>query len=111
MISPRKETKSYGMGVEIDGDYHAGQTALLIDDLVSQADSKVEALAKLKAAGLHVTDLMMLIDRQQGGKALLESQGYRVHTAVTIQDLLTRYHQTGSIDEAQLEKTKQYLGL
>lgn len=111
MISPRKDSKSYGMGVEIDGAYQAGQTALLIDDLVSQADSKIEALAKLKAAELKVTDLLMLVDRQQGGKALLEQQGYRVHVATTISDLLQHYHQTGAIEESRYQEVTKYLGL
>lgn len=111
MISPRKDSKSYGMGVEIDGDYKAGQTALLIDDLVSQADSKLEALAKLKAAELQVTDLLMLVDRQQGGKTLLESQGYAVHVTATISDLLNRYRHTSAIDEARYAEVINYLGL
>ena len=111
MISPRKETKSYGMGVEIDGDYQAGQTVLLIDDLVSKADSKLEALDKLKAAGLRVTDLMMLVDRQQGGKALLEDLGYKVHIISDINELLNRYRQTGAVDEARYQEVTNYLGL
>lgn len=111
MISPRQVSKSYGLGVEIDGDYQPGQTALLIDDLVSQADSKLEALAKLGAAGLHVTDLMMLLDRQQGGKALLEAQGYRVHLIATIEDLLRRYRETNAINSVRYQEVMAYLEL
>ena len=44
MISPRKETKAYGLGVAIDGEYKEGQRVLLVDDLISPGDSKFDAI-------------------------------------------------------------------
>ncbi len=111
MISPRKENKNYGLGVAIDGDYQTGQTALLIDDLVSQADSKFEALATLDKAGLIVKDLLMVIDRQQGGATLLAEKGYSLYFAATISQLLARYRQTAAITEERYQQTCEYLGI
>ncbi len=111
MISPRKGTKSYGLGVEIDGDYQPGQRVLLIDDLVSRGDSKFEALATLEHAGLKVEDVMMVIDRQQGGSETLEQNGYKVHFAANISQLLMRYRKTGAINEKRFGEVCDYLGL
>jgi uridine monophosphate synthetase len=111
MISPRKEAKSYGLGVPIDGDYQTGQTVLLVDDLVSRGDSKFEFLNILEKAGLVVKDLLMVIDRQQGGAETLREKGYNVYFAATISDLLARYRTTGAIDEARYNEVRSYLGL
>jgi len=111
MISPRKEAKNYGLGVMIDGAFEPGQRVLLVDDLVSKGDSKFEVLNLLEQTGLVVEDLLMVIDRQQGGSELLQAKGYNVHFAATISQLLSRYLQTGAIDQNRYEQVCEYLGL
>ena len=43
----------------------------MLDDLVTTGGSKLEALAPLLDAGLKVKDVVVLVDREQGGKAEL----------------------------------------
>ncbi|NTU56398.1 MAG: orotate phosphoribosyltransferase, partial [Anaerolineales bacterium] len=50
MIYPRKEAKSYGTKAEIEGEYHAGETVVIIDDLATTGRSKFEAIEKLTGA-------------------------------------------------------------
>lgn len=111
MISPRKGDKAYGLGVAIDGDYQPGQHVLLVDDLVSRGDSKFEALQVLEKAGLIVEDLLMVIDRQQGGVEALKAKGFGVHFTITISQMLDRYQATGKMDEAHYNTVRDYLGL
>ena len=66
MITPR-EAKTHGAGDAINGAYAPGQTALVIDDLVTRAESKLEAIHVLEAHGLLVRDVAVLVDREQGG--------------------------------------------
>src|SRR5574339_647255 len=47
MIYPRKEAKMYGTRAEIEGEYHAGETIVVIDDLATTGGSKFEAIEKL----------------------------------------------------------------
>ncbi len=68
MIYPRKEAKEYGTRAAIEGEYKSGETVVLIDDLATTGDSKFETIDKLKAAGLHVHDVVVLIDRQSGAR-------------------------------------------
>lgn len=89
LIYPRKTAKSYGTGKGIEGAFQVGQTAVVIDDLVTSGDSILQAIIALKAAGLQVHDAAVLIDRQQGGMDNLRSAGYRPHAAMTIHQLLT----------------------
>ncbi len=60
MIYPRKEVKTYGTKAEIEGEYHAGETVVVIDDLATTGGSKFEAIEKLTGAGLVVKDVVVL---------------------------------------------------
>ncbi len=109
MIYPRKEAKNYGTKAEIEGEYRAGETAVVIDDLATTGGSKFEAIEKLTAAGLLVRDVVVLIDRQSGAREALQAAGLHLHAAVTIADLLDYWEQTGKVDRAKIEATRDFL--
>lgn len=89
LIYPRKTAKSYGTGKGIEGAYQIGETAVLIDDLITSGDSIIQANAALKAGGLQVNDAVVLIDRQQGGMDNLRNAGCQPHAAMTIRQILS----------------------
>lgn len=107
MITPR-EAKTHGAGDAINGAYAPGQTALVIDDLVTRAESKLEAIRVLEANGLLVHDVAVLVDREQGGAAQLAAAGYQLHAAVTLSQLLDHWRATGGIDAATYERVHAY---
>jgi uridine monophosphate synthetase len=109
MISPRMDGKGHGAGRSIDGVFTPGETVLLIDDLITKAESKLEAIEVLEKAGLVVKDLIVIIDREQGGPQQLAVHGYRCHGGFKLGELLDYYGQCGKIDRGQLEKTLKYL--
>ncbi len=89
LVYPRKQAKSYGTGKQVEGVWEVGQTAVVLEDLVTSGRSIVEATAALKAAGLRVQDAVVLIDRQQGGTAELATHGLNVHAIMTLSRLLS----------------------
>lgn len=89
LIYPRKTAKSYGTGKGIEGAYQIGETAVIIDDLITSGDSILQAIAALKAGGLQVNDAVVLIDRQQGGMDTLRNAGYQPHATMTIRQILS----------------------
>ncbi|MFC1873647.1 hypothetical protein ACFLW3_02425, partial [Chloroflexota bacterium] len=103
------EAKGHGTGGKIDGAFEKGQTALLIDDLITHAESKIEAIATLEAKGLVVRDVVVLVDREQGGASQLEGVGYKLHDAFKLNELLRFYRQAGKIDETEYQRTTAYL--
>ena len=109
MIYPRKEAKEYGTKAEIEGEYHAGEVAVVIDDLATTGGSKFEAIDKLKAAGLQVQDVVVLIDRQSGAKEALAEAGYRLHAVLTITQLLDHWEQTGKVESEKIAATREFL--
>ena len=109
MISPRKGDKGYGSGAKIDGSFREGQTVLLIDDLITGADSKFEAIRTLEDHGLVVKDVVVLVDREQGGKAQLAKAGYKLHSAMTLSELLDFYLHQGRISEEKCQEVLSYI--
>jgi uridine monophosphate synthetase len=109
LIYPRKEVKQYGTRVEIEGDYHAGETVVVIDDLATTGGSKFEAIEKLTAAGLLVRDVVVLIDRQSGAQESLAAAGFRLHAVLTITELLDYWEKTGKVEKERLAATREFL--
>ena len=109
MIYPRKEAKQYGTKAEIEGEYHAGEAAAVIDDLATTGGSKFEAIQKLKAAGLIVKEVVILIDRQSGAREALRQAGYEMHAVLTISQLLDYWEQNGKVAQDKIEATRKFL--
>ena len=109
MIYPRKEAKSYGTKAEIEGEYHAGETAVIIDDLATTGGSKFEAIEKLTGVGLVVKDVVVLVDRQSGAKESLAQAGYSMHAVLTIGQLLEYWEENGTVEKDKIEETRKFL--
>lgn len=89
LIYPRKTAKSYGTGKEIEGVWQVGQTAVIIDDLITSGDSILQAIVALKASGLQVNEAVVLVDREQGGIVTLQEHGYKLYAAIKISRILS----------------------
>ena len=109
MIYPRKEVKSYGTKADIEGEYHAGETVVVIDDLATTGGSKFEAIEKLTGAGLVVKDVVVLVDRESGAKESLAQAGYSMHAALTIRQLLEYWEGNGKVESGRIEATRKFL--
>ncbi len=66
MVTPRTDKKTYDSGAQIDGSFSKGDTAVLIDDLITEGDSKFPAIGVLEGSGVSVKDIIFLVDREQG---------------------------------------------
>ena len=109
MIYPRKEVKTYGTKAEIEGEYHAGETIVVIDDLATTGGSKFEAIEKLTGAGLVVKDIVVLVDRQSGAKESLAQAGFAMHAVLTIGQLLAYWESNGNVEKEKIEATRKFL--
>lgn len=110
LIYPRKATKNYGTGKQVEGRWEAGQRAVVIEDLITSGDSILQAVASLEAVGVQVQEAVVLIDRQQGGRKNLEAQGYRLHAVLTMTQLLGFLEDNGRINARQRAEVLDELG-
>lgn len=108
VIYPRPP-KQYGTQATIEGAYAPGQVAVVVDDLATTGETKIEAIDNLKAAGLVVQDVVVLIDRDAGAGKYLAERGYHYHAVVSLRQLLTLWYSSGAIDAAQLAEVEAFL--
>lgn len=108
MIYPRP-VKAHGRRRAIEGEFSPGETALVVDDLITRGTSKIEATEPLKEAGLVVQDVLVLIDREQGGVDDLAQQGYRLHAVFKFTDILDGLKESGRITTEQHAEVMAYL--
>jgi orotate phosphoribosyltransferase len=106
----RKEEKGYGVTGRIAGaDVKKGDNILFFDDVVSEGLSKIEGLKPLHQLGANVKHLLVVVNRQHGGKENLEKLGYRVHALATITEIVDSLSQDEYISKEQAEKVSEYV--
>lgn len=81
----------------------------LIDDLVTRADTKIEAIKAVESLGFQVTDIVILVDREQGGKQQLAEAGYNLQAVFTLKQLLNYYLRVDRITQDVYQNTIQGL--
>ncbi|MBN1991554.1 MAG: orotidine-5'-phosphate decarboxylase [Anaerolineae bacterium] len=109
LIYPRKEVKAHGIGRAIEGVFARGDRVVVLEDLVTSGGSVLKAIETLAAAGLHVADVAVLIDREQGGDKNLAEKGYRLRAAFRLSEILDTLSELGKISAEQVATVKKYL--
>lgn len=82
----RKEQKKHGKGRDVEGPVAPGQTAVIVEDVVTTGGSSLQAIERVEAFGLQVTDVLAVVDRLEGGAQAFADRGYRLKSLLTIAD-------------------------
>ena len=109
LIYPRKEVKGYGTRRAVEGKFKPGERVVVLDDLISSGGSKLVAIEPLEAAGLKVHDIVVLLDREQGGREGLAERGYQLHSVLTMTELLDALTQEDRITNEQKFQVQAFL--
>jgi uridine monophosphate synthetase len=109
MIYARKEAKDYGTKRVIEGKFAAGETVVLIDDVITDGASKFEAAEPLLQAGLVVKDFAIFLDREQGGADRLHEKGYALHSALRISDVLAHLRDAGHLPPQMFSRCMDFI--
>jgi orotate phosphoribosyltransferase len=106
----RKEEKAYGVTGRIAGaEVAKGERILFFDDVVSEGLSKLEGIKPLEELGAHVKNVMVVVDREQGGKENLEKLGYKVHALAKVSELVNCLLQSGNISKEQADTVMNFI--
>jgi uridine monophosphate synthetase len=82
---------------------------LLIDDLVTTGLSLKESAEAVRAEGGVVTDAMAFLDREEGGKQLLEKNGVKLYTLLRISEIADTLYEMGTLDEESYKTVKKQI--
>ncbi len=105
---PLVKTKN-GFIVDPKTKFLPGQTVLLIDDVITGATTKFQAIKTIEKTKLKVKNIFVFVDRLQGGKKELEQKGYKVYACCSIYELLTYYWIKEYLNNETYLKCKNYL--
>lgn len=109
MVFTRKEQKKHGITRPVEGEYHKGQKAVVIDDVITNGASKMETIKPLEKAGLVVEDIVVLLDRGQWGPELLQDKGYRCHCIFDMNDIFQTLLKHNKIDQDIVDKSNKFM--
>ena len=106
----RKEAKAYGVTGRIAGaDVDPGDNILFFDDVVSEGLSKIEGVKPLQELGANVKHMLVVVNREQGGKENLEKLGFKVHALAKISEVVDALLRSGNISKAQADAVLNYI--
>ncbi len=109
MLLKRKEAKDYGTKKILEGDFKAGDRCLIIEDVVTTGMSITETTQVIQNAGIQVHDVVCFIDRNQGGRAHLNSLGYQLHSIIDLQQICTILFDNGKINAETKAKALAFI--
>ena len=109
LIIKRKEAKQYGTKKILEGIYKPGQNCLLVEDVITSGASLLETIPEIENEGITVSDIVVVLDRQQGGREMLEKKGFRVHSLFTISDVCTILKDEGHLTDDEVERINDFL--
>jgi uridine monophosphate synthetase len=101
MIYPRSEVKDHGTKSAIEGRFSQGDVVAMVDDVATTGGAKLEALEKLRQAGLVVRDVAVLVDLESGATDALAAHNISLHSVARLSQLLAVWRDQGHITVEQ----------
>jgi orotate phosphoribosyltransferase len=75
IFSVRKAPKGHGQTKLIEGNFKAGDTVVVVDDVVTSGNSTITAINAVLKEGGRVAFAAALVDRQEGGREKIQAMG------------------------------------
>jgi orotate phosphoribosyltransferase len=86
-FSVRKQAKDHGTARLIEGNFRAGDRVVVVEDVITSGGSALQAIRSVEDAGGQVVGVLAVVDREEGGRKVLEATGHPV-VALTTATLL-----------------------
>jgi len=108
LIYMRKEEKAYGTGNNVIGQFKKGDKCLVIDDLITTGASKIETAEGYEKEGVIVEDFVVVIDRSANGTEELAKDGYKLHSLITLDEIVELLRNKSLIAEEKVKEVEDF---
>ena len=109
LIYYRQARKEHGVRKKVEGTLERNDRVLIVDDLITTGESVIEAAEVVRDQGGVVNELVVLLDREQGGQQRLRSSRIEPHVLFKISNAMTWLHQVGLISDEIYQMVRQYI--
>jgi len=109
LIYYRQARKEHGVRKKVEGILDRNDRVLVVDDLITTGESVIEAAEVVRDQGGVVNEMVVLLDREQGGQPRLRSCRIEPHVLFKISDAMAWLHNVGLIDDGIFETLKKYI--
>ena len=87
VIVRNSKKADYGTGKLIEGKLEKGDRVLVVEDICTSGGQAIEAMKVLTSLGATIDKLVVVIDRQEGGRQNVEEAGFAMDSLLTSADL------------------------
>ncbi len=84
----RKAAKEHGTKHDFEGELNRGEHVLFVEDVVTTGGTLRSAVERLREHGARIDDVVVVVDREEGGSETLASIGVTLHALLRARDLL-----------------------
>jgi orotate phosphoribosyltransferase len=109
LIYYRQARKEHGVRKKIEGILERNDRVLVIDDLITTGESVIEAAEVVRDQGGVVNELVVLLDREQGGRERLKASRIEPHVLFKISDAMNWLHNVGLIEDNVYDMVQKYI--
>jgi orotate phosphoribosyltransferase len=109
MIYVRRRAKAHGTASRVEGQLSPGERVLLVEDLVTDGASKVDFIEAVRDAGGEIGDVLVVLDRLQGGAEALSGMDIHLHATTDINVVLEQGMAAGVHPPDVFEIIRDYL--
>jgi orotate phosphoribosyltransferase len=109
MLYYRKERKEHGVRKKIEGKMERNDRILMIDDLITTGQSVIEAAEAARAQGGIVCELVVLLDREQGGRENIRSHNIEPHVLFHISEAFDWLNEVKLLSDADHQMIMDYI--
>ncbi len=106
LIYVRKQAKEHGTGKAVEGVTCQDMKLLMIEDVVTSGGSVINAVKSIKEEKMVITDAYAVIDRMEGATQALQAEGVKLHSLLTINDIIQILFEQKLITEDVLKQVK-----
>lgn len=87
----RKEPKKHGTMLWIEGNVKKGDKVVIVEDVITTGGSTKKAIDRARECGLKILGVVVLIDRQEGGREAIKALGVPVLVLLTKEEIFKAY--------------------
>jgi orotate phosphoribosyltransferase len=109
LIYYRKARKEHGVRKKIEGSVERNDRVLIVDDLITTGESVIEAAEAVREQGAIATELVVLLDREQGGSERLRQAYIEPHILFRVSEAFAWLTQVKLLSQEEFERISQYI--